>query len=49
MGILKWATDLQAGSQFGNVHLFVLAMAIACAVVLQILACRLGCVSGQGE
>lgn len=45
----QWATDLQAGSQFGNVHLFTIFVAIACAVVLQILACKLGCVSGQGE
>lgn len=47
--LFKWATDLQAGSKFGNAHLFILFIAICFAVFLQILACRLGFISGQGE
>ncbi|KAH9814108.1 natural resistance-associated macrophage protein-domain-containing protein [Melampsora americana] len=43
----NWATDLQAGSQFGNAHLFILLLAIIMAVFLQILACRLGFITGK--
>lgn len=38
----NWATDLQAGSRFGNAHLFILLLAVCIAVFLQILATRLG-------
>ncbi|CAH7669845.1 natural resistance-associated macrophage protein-domain-containing protein [Phakopsora pachyrhizi] len=41
----NWATDLEAGSRFGNSHLFVLVVAIAMAIFLQILASRLGYIS----
>ncbi|KAA1070742.1 hypothetical protein PGT21_022908 [Puccinia graminis f. sp. tritici] len=41
----NWATDLQAGSRFGNAHLFILLVAISVAVFLQILATRLGFIS----
>ncbi|WAQ91694.1 hypothetical protein PtA15_15A85 [Puccinia triticina] len=41
----NWATDLQAGSRFGNAHLFILLLAICVAVFLQILATRLGFIS----
>ncbi|EGG06507.1 uncharacterized protein MELLADRAFT_86561 [Melampsora larici-populina 98AG31] len=43
----NWATDLQAGSKFGNAHLFILLIAIIMAVFLQILACRLGFITGK--
>ncbi|KAG0145082.1 hypothetical protein CROQUDRAFT_671985 [Cronartium quercuum f. sp. fusiforme G11] len=43
----NWATDLQAGSKFGSSHLFVLLIAISFAVYLQVLACRLGYISGK--
>jgi len=41
----NWATDLQAGSTFGNAHLFVLLIAVGVAVLLQTLASRLGFIS----
>ncbi|MBW0469528.1 hypothetical protein O181_009243 [Austropuccinia psidii MF-1] len=41
----NWATNIQAGSLFGNIHLFVLLLAICLAIFLQILATRLGFVS----
>ncbi|KAF8898422.1 natural resistance-associated macrophage protein-domain-containing protein [Infundibulicybe gibba] len=43
----NWSVDLQAGSNFGyRPMLFVLLMAGLGAIVLQTLACRLGCVTG---
>ncbi|KAH9448877.1 hypothetical protein MJO28_015399 [Puccinia striiformis f. sp. tritici] len=41
----NWATDIQAGSRFGNAHLFILLVAVTVAVFLQILATRLGFIS----
>ncbi|OAV99481.1 hypothetical protein PTTG_06667 [Puccinia triticina 1-1 BBBD Race 1] len=43
----NWATDLEAGSTFGYVHLFVILSASMMAIVLQILATRLGYVTGK--
>ncbi|POV97563.1 hypothetical protein PSTT_14968 [Puccinia striiformis] len=37
--------DIQAGSRFGNAHLFILLVAVTVAVFLQILATRLGFIS----
>ncbi|KAF5377515.1 hypothetical protein D9615_005132 [Tricholomella constricta] len=46
----NWSVDLQAGSNFGyRPMLFVLLMAGLGAMVLQTLACKLGCVTGLGE
>ncbi|KAK7685361.1 hypothetical protein QCA50_011726 [Cerrena zonata] len=42
----NWGVDLQAGSQFGYKLLFVVLLAGLFAVFLQILASRLGCVTG---
>lgn len=42
----NWGVDLQAGSQFGYRLLFVVLLAGLFAVYLQILASRLGCVTG---
>ncbi|KII93016.1 hypothetical protein PLICRDRAFT_49119 [Plicaturopsis crispa FD-325 SS-3] len=44
----NWGVDLQAGSQFGYKLLFVVLLAGLFAIVLQVLACRLGCVTGLG-
>ncbi|GJN88014.1 hypothetical protein Rhopal_000970-T1 [Rhodotorula paludigena] len=41
----NWATDLQAGSQFGYGHLFIILFAGLIALLFQILSTRLGCVS----
>ncbi|KAI8454400.1 manganese transporter SMF1 [Phakopsora pachyrhizi] len=41
----NWATDLEAGSRFGNSHLFILVVAVVLAIFLQILASRLGYIS----
>lgn len=43
----NWATDMQAGSQFGYKLLFVVLLSGLFAVLLQILCCRLGAVTGQ--
>ncbi|KAI5478528.1 metal iron transporter [Pseudohyphozyma bogoriensis] len=43
----NWATDLQAGSQYGYAHLFVVLLAGLIALLFQILATRLGSVSGN--
>lgn len=45
----NWATDLQAGSQFGYAHLFIILFAGLIALLFQILSTRLGCVSNFGE
>ncbi|GJE97814.1 Nramp-domain-containing protein [Phanerochaete sordida] len=42
----NWGVDLQAGSQYGYKLLFVVLLAGIFAVFLQILASRLGCVTG---
>ncbi|KAF8167251.1 natural resistance-associated macrophage protein-domain-containing protein [Crassisporium funariophilum] len=42
----NWGVDLQAGSQFGYRLLFVVLLAGLFAVFLQVLASRLGCVTG---
>ncbi|GJJ09466.1 hypothetical protein Clacol_003689 [Clathrus columnatus] len=42
----NWSVDLQAGSDFGYKLLFVILLAGVTAIVLQVLACRLGCVTG---
>ncbi|KAH9486175.1 Manganese transporter pdt1 [Psilocybe cubensis] len=42
----NWGVDLQAGSQFGYHLLFVVLLAGLFAVFLQVLASRLGCVTG---
>ncbi|KAF8633553.1 hypothetical protein AX15_001353 [Amanita polypyramis BW_CC] len=44
----NWGVDLQAGSQFGYHLLFVVLLSGIIAVYLQILASRLGCVTGLG-
>ncbi|SGY68165.1 BQ5605_C004g02859 [Microbotryum silenes-dioicae] len=41
----NWATDLQAGSQFGYSHLFIILLSGLIALLFQVLATRLGCVS----
>jgi manganese transport protein len=43
----NWATDLQAGSQFGYAMLWVVALSSLGAIVLQLLAVRLGLATGQ--
>ncbi|KAJ7789956.1 natural resistance-associated macrophage protein-domain-containing protein [Mycena olivaceomarginata] len=45
----NWGVDLQAGSQFGFRLLFVVLLAGLFAAFLQVLATRLGCVTGLGE
>ncbi|KAG7086975.1 hypothetical protein E1B28_002891 [Marasmius oreades] len=42
----NWGVDLQAGSEFGYSLLFVVLLAGVIAVFFQVLACRLGCVTG---
>ncbi|KAJ3500259.1 hypothetical protein NLJ89_g9878 [Agrocybe chaxingu] len=42
----NWGVDLQAGSQFGYRLLFIVLLAGLFAVFLQVLATRLGCVTG---
>ncbi|KAJ7687435.1 putative transporter of the NRAMP family [Mycena rosella] len=42
----NWGVDLQAGSQFGHRLLFVVLLAGLFAAFLQVLATRLGCVTG---
>ncbi|KAF8489582.1 natural resistance-associated macrophage protein [Gautieria morchelliformis] len=42
----NWSVDLQAGSDYGYKLLFVILLAGLGAIVLQVLACRLGCVTG---
>jgi manganese transport protein len=43
----NWATDIQAGSQFGYALLWVVALSSLAAIFLQMLAARLGLVSGK--
>jgi manganese transport protein len=43
----NWATDIAAGSRFGYNLLFVIALSSLAAMLLQILAARLGIVAGQ--
>ncbi|KAJ3878673.1 natural resistance-associated macrophage protein-domain-containing protein [Lentinula edodes] len=45
----NWGVDLQAGSTYGYRLLFVVLVAGLIAVILQVLATRLGCVTGLGE
>jgi len=42
----NWATDLSAGAQFGYRLLFVLLLAALIGILLQVLAVRMGVVSG---
>ncbi|KAF8488988.1 smf Mn2+ and Fe2+ transporter [Hysterangium stoloniferum] len=42
----NWSVDLQAGSEYGYKLLFVILLAGLGAIVLQVLACRLGSVTG---
>ncbi len=43
----NWATDIQAGSQFGYALLWVVALSSLAAIFLQMLAARLGLVCGK--
>ncbi|PLW39126.1 hypothetical protein PCANC_12605 [Puccinia coronata f. sp. avenae] len=43
----NWATDLEAGSTFGYAHLFVILSASIMAIILQVLATRLGYITGK--
>ncbi|HEM7810021.1 TPA: Nramp family divalent metal transporter [Burkholderia multivorans] len=43
----NWATDIQAGSQFGYALLWVVALSSVSAIFLQMLAARLGLVAGR--
>ncbi|HZZ30918.1 MAG TPA: Nramp family divalent metal transporter [Phenylobacterium sp.] len=43
----NWATDIQAGSQFGYALLSVVALSGLAAIVLQVLSLRLGLVTGR--
>ncbi|MBW0471606.1 hypothetical protein O181_011321 [Austropuccinia psidii MF-1] len=43
----NWATDLTAGSLYGYAHLFVILSASLMAIVLQVLAARLGYITGK--
>ncbi|KAM0746809.1 Nramp-domain-containing protein [Meredithblackwellia eburnea MCA 4105] len=43
----NWATATSAGSQFGYSHLFVILLSGCMALLIQVLATRLGCVSGS--
>ncbi|KAG1754741.1 natural resistance-associated macrophage protein-domain-containing protein [Suillus paluster] len=45
----SWGVDLQAGSQYGYKLLFVVVLAGLFAAFLQVLACRLGVVTGLGK
>ncbi|KAI7952277.1 hypothetical protein MJO29_007908 [Puccinia striiformis f. sp. tritici] len=45
----SWATDLGAGSSHGYAHLFVILSASLMASVLQVLATRLGFITGKGD
>ncbi|KAL8279243.1 hypothetical protein RQP46_008280 [Phenoliferia psychrophenolica] len=42
----NWSTDLQAGSAYGYSHLFIVLLVGFLALLFQLLATRLGCVSG---
>ena len=42
----NWATDMEAGSRFGYKLLFIVLLSGLFAVLLQILCCRLGAVTG---
>jgi manganese transport protein len=43
----NWATDLQGGAQFKYALLWVIALASAMAIVMQVIAARLGVVTGK--
>ncbi|CAH7669695.1 natural resistance-associated macrophage protein-domain-containing protein [Phakopsora pachyrhizi] len=43
----NWATDLEAGSKFGYCHLFIVLLASSMAILLQILAAKLGYITGE--
>jgi manganese transport protein len=43
----NWATDIQAGSQYGYALLFVVVLSSLAAIVLQCLSARLGLVTGR--
>ncbi|MDB5394197.1 MAG: metal ion transporter, metal ion family protein [Rhodospirillales bacterium] len=43
----NWATDIQAGSQYGYAMLFVVLLSSLAAIVLQCLSARLGLVTGK--
>src|ERR1700733_1561422 len=43
----NWATDIQGGSQFGYTLLWVVVLSSVAAIFLQLLAARLGLVTGQ--
>ena len=43
----NWATDIESGARYGNALLFVIAGSGLAAIVLQILAARLGIASGR--
>ncbi|GAA5880805.1 hypothetical protein JCM1840_003288 [Sporobolomyces johnsonii] len=43
----NWSTDLQAGSAYGYSHLFIVFLSGMIALLFQILATRLGCVSDE--
>jgi manganese transport protein len=43
----NWATDIQAGSQYGYALLFVVLLSSVAAIVLQCLSARLGLVTGR--
>jgi manganese transport protein len=43
----NWGTDLQAGAQFKYALIWVIALASAMAIVLQVIAARLGVVTGK--
>ncbi|MET0517896.1 MAG: Nramp family divalent metal transporter [Burkholderiaceae bacterium] len=43
----NWATDIEAGSRFGYALLWVVALSSLCAMLLQLLAARLGLVTGK--
>ena len=45
----NWGVDLKAGSEYGYRLLFVVLVAGLFAVYFQVLASRLGCVTGLGE
>ena len=42
----NWATDLEAGSKFGYSLLFIVLLTGLFGIFIQVLACRLGCVTG---
>src|SRR5271156_2224600 len=43
----NWATDIQAGSEYGYALLFVVVLSSLAAIVLQCLSARLGLVTGR--